>query len=119
MRRRVYQRCGWRDWLWWAAQMGDLRRLAGSVWTGSVDRRSGGEGGVVTEIDGARLSLEVRWMFGGGLPWTVVEWLGPFRSAVEAREDRYLIEARLANVSVKIRGACRLDVKVLQGSRGQ
>jgi hypothetical protein len=73
----------------------------------------------VRDNDGVRLSLEVRWVFGGGLPSTMVEWLGPFPSAAEEREDRYLIDPHIPTVSLKIRGVTCLDLKISRGSPGE
>ena len=74
--------------------------------------------GVLTEVGGARLSLEVRWVFSGDLPASVLEWLGPFPAAAEQRVDCYLVAPRLPGISLKIRDATLLDVKVAQGGKG-
>jgi hypothetical protein len=74
--------------------------------------------GVVRENGGARLALEVRWVFGGGLPATMVERLGPFPTAAEEREDCYLIQPAIPRTSLKIRGTTLLDLKVNRGSAG-
>jgi hypothetical protein len=74
--------------------------------------------GALTEVGGGRLSLEVRWVFNGGLPAAMIEWLGPFRAAAEERVDCYLVAPRLPGISLKIRDATLLDVKVAQGGAG-
>ena len=63
-------------------------------------------------------SLEVRWIFPGPLQAAVAGWFGRFPARVETREDTYLLDPHLPGLSVKIRGAVALDVKVYRGSPG-
>jgi hypothetical protein len=63
-------------------------------------------------------TLEVRWILPGQLKTEVADWLGRFRARVETREDSYLLDPHLPGLSVKIRGAAALDVKVYRGSPG-
>jgi hypothetical protein len=63
-------------------------------------------------------SLEVRWIFPGQLEAAVAGWFGRFPAGLESREDIYLVDPRLPGVSVKVRGAGALEVKVYRGSPG-
>ena len=63
-------------------------------------------------------SLEVRWIFPGPLETAVTGWFERFPARTEAREDRYLLDPRLPGLSVKIRAAEMLEVKVYRGSPG-
>lgn len=63
-------------------------------------------------------TLEVRWICRGDLPAGIIRWLGPFTAQIEQREDRYLVEPWLPDLSLKIRGGSRLDIKVLLAGRG-
>jgi hypothetical protein len=63
-------------------------------------------------------SLEVRWIFPGPLKTAVAGWFGRFPAHTEAREDRYLLDPSLPGLSVKIRAAETLEVKVYRGSPG-
>lgn len=63
-------------------------------------------------------SLEVRWIVAGQLDDAVAGWFARFPAEVESREDSYLVEPQLPGLSVKIRGAGNLDVKVYRGSPG-
>ena len=63
-------------------------------------------------------SLEVRWIFPGQLDNAVAGWFGRFPARMESREDSYLLDPHLRGLSVKVRGAAALDVKVYRGSPG-
>jgi hypothetical protein len=63
-------------------------------------------------------SLEVRWIFPGQLEAAVAGWFGRFPARTESREDTYLLDPRLRGLSVKVRGAAALEVKVYRGSPG-
>jgi hypothetical protein len=63
-------------------------------------------------------TLEVRWILPGQLKTEVADWFARFRARVEVREDTYLLDPHLPGLSVKIRGAAALEVKVYQGSPG-
>ena len=56
------------------------------------------------DAGGGVVSLEVRWIHPGRLPALLAERLEPFAEGIEVREDRYLTDPVLADVSVKIRG---------------
>ena len=45
-------------------------------------------------------------------------WFGRFPARMESREDSYLLDPHLRGLSVKLRGAAALDVKVYRGSPG-
>jgi hypothetical protein len=68
---------------------------------------------------GGIVSLEVRWIHEGPLPSLLAERLGPFGDSVEVREDCYLTDPVLPNLSVKIRGGAQLDVKAFRRSPGK
>ena len=68
---------------------------------------------------GGAVSLEVRWIHSGRLPGLLVDRLGPFAERVEVREDWYLTDPVLRNVSLKVRGGVRFDVKAFRHSPGQ
>ena len=68
-------------------------------------------------IEGVR-SLEVRWIFPGQLPTSVIGWFARFPARTESREDTYLVEPQLPGLSVKVRGAAALEVKACRGSAG-
>jgi hypothetical protein len=68
---------------------------------------------------GGAVSLEVRWIHSGRLPSLLVDRLGPFAERVEVREDWYLTDPVLRNLSLKVRGGVRFDVKVFRHSPGQ
>ena len=59
----------------------------------------------------------MRWIFPGELETPVVGWFGRFTAGTESREDVYLLP-HLPGLSVKIRGAGALEVKVYQGTPG-
>jgi hypothetical protein len=63
-------------------------------------------------------SLEVRWILPGQLDMAVAEWFAGPTSATESREDAYLLTPHLDGLSVKIRAARALEVKVFCGSPG-
>src|SRR5262245_53411637 len=63
-------------------------------------------------------SLEVRWIFPGQLTAAVAQWFGRFPAGTESREDTYLLDPPLPGLSVKVRGAGALEVKVFRGSPG-
>ena len=65
------------------------------------------------------VSLEVRWIHPGRLPAMLAERLEPFRDGIEVREDSYLVDPVLPDVSVKIRGGAQLDVKAFRHSPGR
>ena len=91
--------------------------MIGNVWAGSEPHRDplralgGGSVGAV--------SMEVRWIHAGRLPSLLIDRLGPFGEEVESREDWYLMDLGLPNLSIKARGGARLDVKASRGSPGQ
>jgi hypothetical protein len=64
------------------------------------------------------LSLEVRWIFPGQLEAAVARWFGRFPAVTETRQDTYLLNPPLRELSVKIRGSRALEVKVYGGSPG-
>jgi hypothetical protein len=72
----------------------------------------------VASDDGVR-SLEVRWIRPGLIPDPMIGRLGPFSEQLERREDRYLLDPWLPELSVKIRGDVQLDLKAYRGSRGE
>ena len=71
--------------------------------------------GPVTE---AVPNLEVRWIFPGQLETAVAGWFARFPARTESREDTYLLDPQLRGLSVKVRGARALEVKVYRGSPG-
>jgi hypothetical protein len=73
----------------------------------------------VTGSAGGVVSLEVRWIHAGPLPAVLAERLGPFEEGIEAREDRYLADPVLPDISIKIRGGVQLDVKAFRHSPGR
>src|ERR1039457_5765037 len=70
-----------------------------------------------TVTEGGR-TLEVRWIFPGQLETAVAGWFARFPAGTESREDTYLLDPRLRELSVKVRGGGALEVKVYQGSPG-
>ena len=72
-------------------------------------------GSPVTE--GVR-SLEVRWIFPGQLEPAVAGWFARFPAEMESREDTYLLDPQLPELSVKVRGGRALEVKAYRGSPG-
>jgi len=63
-------------------------------------------------------SLEVRWIVPGAPKAAVREWFARFPSRTEKREDVYLLQPRLRDLSVKLRDGGTLDVKSYLGSPG-
>src|SRR5215469_9337873 len=65
-------------------------------------------------------SLEVRWIFPGQVQAAMARWFARFPTALELREDAYLLDPHLRGLSVKIRGGGDgpLEVKVYGGSSG-
>jgi len=58
------------------------------------------------------VTLEARWIQPGPVPRPLLELLGPFEeSAIERREDRYLLVPVAPLLSVKVRDRVQLDVK--------
>ena len=83
-------------------------------------RARGGEPhGAPGDAGGGVVSLEVRWIHPGRLPTTLAERLEPFGEGIEVREDSYLTDPVLSDVSVKIRGGVQLDVKAFRHSPGR
>lgn len=75
--------------------------------------------GVMGTVVGRSVTLEVRWIQPGRLPVAMIEQLGPFSEGIEEREDFYLTDPRLPDLSVKIRGGVQLDVKAFRHSPGR
>ena len=65
-------------------------------------------------VDGLR-SLEMRWIFPGKLASETSNWFARFPSRTESREDMYLLDPQLPELSVKVRGGGALDVKAFRG----
>ena len=63
-------------------------------------------------------SLEVRWIFPGGLAGVVAGWFARFPAETTVLEDAYLLDPHLPGPSVKVRGGWALEVKVYRGSTG-
>jgi hypothetical protein len=63
-------------------------------------------------------SLEVRWINPGPLGTAMREWFARFPAGTETRQDAYLLQPRLAGLSVKLRDGRTLDVKSYLGSPG-
>ncbi len=63
-------------------------------------------------------TCEVRWIRRGGVDPSVARWFGRFAPVLEIRDDDYLVNPRLAGLSVKIRGQASFEVKVLRGAAG-
>jgi hypothetical protein len=70
------------------------------------------------QVAEAARSLEVRWIFPGRLEAAVTGWFARFPARTESREDTYLLDPQLRGLSVKVRGARALEVKVYRGSPG-
>jgi len=68
-------------------------------------------------IEGLR-TLEVRWLVPGQLDAAVAEWFGRFPAETDAREDTYLVSPDLRGLSVKVRAARALQVKIYHGTVG-
>ena len=84
---------------------------------------AGEPGGAVLDVTGGVgggvVSLEVRWIHPGRVPAVLVEGLEPFGEGIEVREDCYLTDPVLPDVSVKIRGGVLLDVKAFRHTPGR
>jgi hypothetical protein len=93
----------------------ECAELAAGQWPEQVTMAAVQPESPVTE--GVR-SLEVRWIFPGHLEAAVAGWFGRFPARMESREDTYLLDPHLRGLSVKVRGAGALEVKVYRGSRG-
>jgi hypothetical protein len=63
-------------------------------------------------------TLEVRWIFPGQLEPAVAGWFARFPAGTESREDTYLLDPQLRELSVKVRGGGALEVKAYRGSPG-
>lgn len=63
-------------------------------------------------------SLEVRWILPGHLDAAVTSWFSRCPLEMESREDAYLLSPDLGGLSVKVRAAGTLEVKVFRGSPG-
>lgn len=63
-------------------------------------------------------TLEVRWILPGRVETAVAAWFGRIPAQTQSREDTYLLWPDLRGLSVKIRGAGVLEVKVYRGSPG-
>jgi hypothetical protein len=63
-------------------------------------------------------SLEVRWIVPGQLDMAMAEWFGGFPSEMELREDAYILDPDLEELSVKVRGGQALELKAFRGSPG-
>jgi hypothetical protein len=63
-------------------------------------------------------TLEVRWILPGAVPAATVDWFGRLSQRTESRDDTYLLNPRLDNLSVKIRGTARFEVKLRGDSPG-
>jgi hypothetical protein len=68
-------------------------------------------------IEGLR-TLEVRWLVPGQLDAAVADWFGRFPAETDAREDTYLVSPDLRGLSVKVRAARALQVKIYHGTVG-
>src|ERR1700743_2591007 len=67
-------------------------------------------------VTGAIRTLEVRWIFPGRLETAVAGWFARFPATVELREDSYILDPQPRGLSVEVRGARALEVKVYRGS---
>jgi hypothetical protein len=63
-------------------------------------------------------TCEVRWINRGLAPAAVVEWFARLETALEDRDDNYLVSPRLPDISAKIRGTQSFDVKARRGAVG-
>lgn len=68
-------------------------------------------------IEGLR-SLEVRWILPGQVRTAIAGWFGRFPAEVAEREDSYLLDPAVRDLSVKVRGGRALEVKAYDGSPG-
>jgi hypothetical protein len=62
---------------------------------------------------------EVRWILSGPLDVAMTRWFERIPVTTETREDAYLVEPWLDDLSVKIRGDITLDVKTRVGRLGE
>jgi hypothetical protein len=63
-------------------------------------------------------TLEVRWILPGQLEASMAEWFDRFPAVAEFQDDSYLLDPRLAGISVKIRSGRTFEVKTYRGSIG-
>jgi hypothetical protein len=63
-------------------------------------------------------SLEVRWIAPGPVTPAMRGWFARFPSAMETREDAYLLQPPLRGLAVKLRSGSFLDLKAFLGSPG-
>ena len=63
-------------------------------------------------------TLEVRWILPGQLEASMAEWFDRFPAVAEFQEDAYLLDPRLAGLSVKIRSGRTFEVKTYRSSPG-
>jgi hypothetical protein len=63
-------------------------------------------------------TLEVRWILPGQLEASMAEWFDRFPAVAEFQEDAYLLDPRLASISVKIRSGRTFEVKTYRSSLG-
>jgi hypothetical protein len=63
-------------------------------------------------------TLEVRWILPGQLEASMAEWFDRFPAVAEFQEDAYLLDPRLAGISVKIRSGRTFEVKTYRSSLG-
>jgi hypothetical protein len=89
----------------------------GGLTSGAEPRGAGLD--VAGRAGGGVVSLEVRWIHPGRLPAVLAEGLEPFGEGIEVREDCYLTDPMLPDVSVKIRGGVQVDVKAFRHSPGR
>lgn len=68
-------------------------------------------------MEGLR-SLEVRWILPGQMETSIPEWFARFPAEVAVRDDSYLLDPALRDLSVKFRAGRALEVKVYDGSPG-
>jgi hypothetical protein len=85
----------------------------------SGEKPGGAGSDAAGRTSGGVVSLEVRWIHPGRLPALLLERLEPFEAGIEVREDLYLVDPVLPDVSVKIRGGVQLDVKAFRHSPGR
>ena len=71
----------------------------------------------IVSTEGVR-TLEVRWIFRGTLASAVAGWFARFPVETTVLQDAYLLDPHLPGLSVKVRGARALEVKVYRGSPG-
>ena len=64
------------------------------------------------------VTLEVRWILPGQLEASMAEWFDRFPAVAEFQDDSYLLDPRLAGISVKIRSGRTFEVKIYRSSLG-